>query len=184
MGHKTHQRHTMAAGVRDSLDRYLNDGSHPSVAWKERLQTGEVQVVRIDRNAFSVKADYFWWPGEGAEHKHDSAVFLEVGNGLDATARQIEIGHLVVSQNAESITPLWRAVDQALLGQWRSGDKENHLLCQPVAQLWAYRCEGLSHQPMMHEHNRSSHWIFSSPRNPDLAWHQVTETHFSRVATI
>ncbi len=45
-------------------------------------------------------------PGEGTEHQRDPAVLTQVGRGLVAASRQIEIGHAIGHEDPQAVEPL------------------------------------------------------------------------------
>ena len=92
-----------AAGEADPLHLDLDDGTGD-------LGIGEMtgKGLKIDGalfvdDAFAVEPADLGFAFEGAEHDDDATVFTEMGNGLDTTAIEIEVGDLIGSKDAEGV---------------------------------------------------------------------------------
>src|SRR5262249_38807415 len=77
----------------------------------------------------------------------DPPVLAEVGNGLHAAARQVEIGHRAAVEDREGVEPLRRAVEVPVAGERRGGDEEDVLGAEKRLQLLVDLVVGLAHAP-------------------------------------
>ena len=74
-------------------------------------------------------------PLEGAEHDGDATVLSQVGGGLGAAAREVEIGDRVLVEHGEgAVEALGGEVDVPVGGEWRGRDEEEVLRLDERAQ--------------------------------------------------
>src|SRR6516162_9740937 len=102
----THQRHAVAAGVRDPLDVYYDDGSaYLGYLWhREIAATGhrlELGVACHHDRAATMQAKDPWRSRESAQHDDDPAVLPQVSDRLRSATDRVQVGHRVVIEHAQ-----------------------------------------------------------------------------------
>ena len=89
------------------------------------------RVFGQDGFALAVQAQNDGRAVEGAEHDDHAAVFAEVRNRFRAASGQVLIGDGGRIDDAKGVAAFGRAVDVAVGGQRRGGDKEDVLAFDP-----------------------------------------------------
>jgi hypothetical protein len=142
--HDPHLGDAVAARVGDPIGVDLDDRPHAGHRREERKQFLEPRGAGEVGDAPAVHPHHTRRATEGAEHHHDAAVLLQVGDRLDTAAGDIEVGEAPITEDRQRAgQALGRDVDVALVGAWRRPDEEHRLaqeeggepLVDPVVDL-------------------------------------------------
>ncbi len=139
-----HQRHAVAARVGDPLDVDADDRAallcqHVG-AWKLERVAGQHLAVAVEaqdpRRAL-----------KRAQHHHDPAVLLQVGDRLGAAADEVQVRErTVIEQPQRADRALGRDVDMTVVPARRGRDEEHRLALDPSAEKRLDPLVDLSHE--------------------------------------
>src|ERR1700722_6377412 len=82
---------------------------------------------------------------ESAEHNHQTSVFFDVRDSLNAAAGEVEIGDGVGRQDADRIESLWRKIDEAIRVERRGGDEKHALFFDELLYGFVYQSLSFAH---------------------------------------
>ena len=144
-----HQGNAVATRVRHPSHVDHDHRAHPDPCSGRKTadQSVEVRVVGEHDPARPMQTHDPWRPREGAEHDDDPAVLPEVGDGLDAAPRLVEVGHRAARRAPRTRLrlPLGEQFTEPS-GSSGSGRHEEHGLVQhPSGQDGIDPCVALGH---------------------------------------
>ena len=123
-----HDRDPVAARVRDPLDVDHDHRTGSRLGREAPEELVESRLAEGDHLPGAEQPDDAGRPGEGAEHDHDAAVLLEVGDRLDPAAREVQVRDPAPAENRQGpVVALRRAVDVPGRVEWRGPHEEHRL---------------------------------------------------------
>ena len=125
------ERHRETARRRNPADGDVNERPRAGIRGKVRRHFDKPCVFWRDDRAASVQADNFRRDFKRAEHDDDASILAQMRRRFRAAACVILIHHLQRPKDAKRLAALGRRVDVTIRRQWRGGDEEQPLLCDP-----------------------------------------------------
>src|SRR5438067_5120463 len=115
------ERHTEPAGVGDAVEPDANDGARAGVPWEYGQQGCKILIALCQDLAAPVQPQDARRTVKGTEHEDDAPVLLQMRRRLDATARQVQVGHRARIEDAECVEPFGREIEMSIQPRRGSG---------------------------------------------------------------
>src|SRR5258708_25184819 len=121
------KRNTVPAGILDASDLDNNNRAHAIDRSERTCQRSKLVLLGFNHAAVPVQTIDIGRSLEGAEHQNDSAILLQVGDGLHSAAVEIELSHPGRAENTKRVEPLGREIDVPVRIQGGRGAKKDLL---------------------------------------------------------